>query len=678
MEKNTQTLNSNLNSNSNKNNQCNFVLISGKNKGNRCKSSSSKSLDLCSRHSIFTQKNKNTINITVNLTENLTENIINLDNIEVNNVEVEEKIVVTEVNVVKSESEESDKISESDKINNDKQLAVINSIENKINDISPIKSKDFKIPPLRTIEDLRKIVDKLRKIKFDRQGSPEWFAQRGKAITASSAAELLVKDKTCDPYIKEFNIIDFRKSSGKTCAYNSRIDYYTKKCDIGTPFTGSPATRWGVKYEQVATHIYEFKNNIEIVEFGLINHPNISWLAASPDGITPDGMMLEIKCPYSRKITGIPPLNYWIQVQIQLEVTDLEECDFEECTFYQYEDKYDYYASSYKNARTWYIKDSISDTETYRTKDNKIKGVIGEIQRKGTNNNYEYEYIYPKINQNIDATEKEIWQIFNNEWKNKDEGYIFNKMVYWRLDVYSCVTIKRSREWFTSVKNRFKSCWNEILEFRNDPKLFDIFLKENCTKTKYQKLHNRLFPLTKEELIKKKEKILTINFTDSDSSDSSGGGGGGGGGGYSGDIDDNNNGCLIVDSDDEKENKIRKIRKEKKKSKSFSPYSSNKCMIDNSDDETNDRKEKKEMKMEKIVKKRSTTKSKSFAPYSGSGSSGCMIEDSDDETNDRKEKKEMKKEKIVKKRSITKSKSFSPYSGSGSSCCMIEDSDDEN
>ena len=38
--------------------------------------------------------------------------------------------------------------------------------------------------------------------------------------------------------------------------------------------------------------------------------------------------MLEIKCLYSRKLTGIPLYKYWVQCQIQLEVCKLEYCDF--------------------------------------------------------------------------------------------------------------------------------------------------------------------------------------------------------------------------------------------------------------------------------------------------------------------------------------------------------------
>jgi hypothetical protein len=49
-------------------------------------------------------------------------------------------------------------------------------------------------------------------------------------------------------------------------------------------------------------------------------HPTVAHLGASPDGITPYGVMVEIKCPYSKTLKDIPE-EYWAQMQGQLEVT---------------------------------------------------------------------------------------------------------------------------------------------------------------------------------------------------------------------------------------------------------------------------------------------------------------------------------------------------------------------
>ena len=41
----------------------------------------------------------------------------------------------------------------------------------------------------------------------------------------------------------------------------------------------------------------------------------------------------------NRKITGIPKEEYWIQMQLQMETCNLNECDFLETRFCEYESK---------------------------------------------------------------------------------------------------------------------------------------------------------------------------------------------------------------------------------------------------------------------------------------------------------------------------------------------------
>ena len=99
----------------------------------------------------------------------------------------------------------------------------------------------------------------------------------------------------------------------------------------------------GIKFEPIAQMLY-LKNNIELHEFGSIRHKNLNFIAASPDGISSNGIMSEIKCPL-KKIYGIPPIYYWYQMQQQLEVCNLNSCDFLECdikeiSWEQYKNEY--------------------------------------------------------------------------------------------------------------------------------------------------------------------------------------------------------------------------------------------------------------------------------------------------------------------------------------------------
>jgi hypothetical protein len=78
----------------------------------------------------------------------------------------------------------------------------------------------------------------------------------------------------------------------------------------------------------------------EIVDVGRFIHPVDSRLAASPDGILRAaldparvGRLLEIKCPVSRGINGSIPFDYWCQMQVQMEVTGVDECEYVEVKF---------------------------------------------------------------------------------------------------------------------------------------------------------------------------------------------------------------------------------------------------------------------------------------------------------------------------------------------------------
>jgi predicted phage-related endonuclease len=106
---------------------------------------------------------------------------------------------------------------------------------------------------------------------------------------------------------------------------------------------------WGQKFEPLSVLIYERDYNTKVEDFGCIQHPKYNFIGASPDGIVTDkksqkfGKMLEIKNVVSREITGIPKKEYWVQMQLQMEVCDLDECDFLETKFIEYPDTVAFY-----------------------------------------------------------------------------------------------------------------------------------------------------------------------------------------------------------------------------------------------------------------------------------------------------------------------------------------------
>jgi hypothetical protein len=170
-------------------------------------------------------------------------------------------------------------------------------------------------------------------------------------------------------------------------------------------------------------------------------------LGASPDGITPDGIMVEIKCPYTRKITGIPKPEYWCQVQGQLEVCDLDRCDFIECCLKEYECDLDYIEDNYENN---YRLNSYGNE----------KGAIAEFYRKSDKtffNKYSYIGI---IGESLEEWKKQIVK------ENTNNDVMFYRFCYWKLIEVSCIPIYRNHEWFQKSKPVLEKFWKKVLKYR--------------------------------------------------------------------------------------------------------------------------------------------------------------------------------------------------------------------
>jgi putative phage-type endonuclease len=105
-------------------------------------------------------------------------------------------------------------------------------------------------------------------------------------------------------------------------------DAFVKKKVLRTQFQGNAATAHGTLLEPLVRDLYDQRTGRKSHEIGLVQHRDHPWLGASPDGVTEDGLLIEIKCPLTRKIEPKVPKYYWPQVQLQLEITDLDECDF--------------------------------------------------------------------------------------------------------------------------------------------------------------------------------------------------------------------------------------------------------------------------------------------------------------------------------------------------------------
>ena len=179
-------------------------------------------------------------------------------------------------------------------------------------------------------------VEELLKIPQFEQRTPQWFEQRENAITASDIPTVLGENEY------------------KSC-FNLLID----KCNGNPkPFVGNAATQWGNHYEDTAIEKYSERYNKKVLSFGLLLHKEHRWLGGSPDGITTDGVLLEVKCPIKRKIVmGEVPHHYLSQVLLNLEICDLEVAHFIEYVPGKSDDDFILNVVEVKRDREWFSKE---------------------------------------------------------------------------------------------------------------------------------------------------------------------------------------------------------------------------------------------------------------------------------------------------------------------------------
>jgi putative phage-type endonuclease len=319
-----------------------------------------------------------------------------------------------------------------------------------------------KVTPLRATY-LQDQVKRIQNIFQPEQRTKEWYDMRENMITASDWGTVLGENH-----------------------YSDSNSVLKKKCGDDT-FITNAAMQWGNKYESVAVLIYEHRNNKKVLEFGCLRHPYISFLGASPDGITEEGVMVEIKCPSSRKITGIPPSYYWCQVQGQLEVCELDRCDFLECSIKEYIDQDAYLMDNY-------------DSNYSLNRFGHEKGIVVEFYRKNEKTFY-YDYSpVCLIDDEVDKWKNDILK------KHETSNVIFSCFCYWYLEEVSCVPIYRNQEWFQKASIELGIFWDKVLHYR---KLGLETLLEDIQQEKNEKKEEKLLmrELKKDESNKKQKKI---------------------------------------------------------------------------------------------------------------------------------------------------------------------------
>jgi len=267
------------------------------------------------------------------------------------------------------------------------------------------------------------------------QGTEEWYTVRNGVLTASSIWKVFASQ----------------------AQVNSLI-YEKCKCEVHPvsqtrPFIVSNPMQHGHKYEPVSILLYEYLFKTSIQGYGCIIHPRYSFIGASPDGINVDpessryGRMVEIKNIVNRDITGIPKEEYWIQMQIQMEVCDLDTCDFIETRFQEY----------------------LSEDECYSdTESRDYRGLILYFLRNTEEGIQEEKYSYLPFTMQptvYNRVQVDKW-IQDTKREYLMEGYHLYGQQYWYLDEFSCLLVRRNRQWFEAAIPKIEEVWRTIQEER--------------------------------------------------------------------------------------------------------------------------------------------------------------------------------------------------------------------
>ena len=207
-------------------------------------------------------------------------------------------------------------------------------------------------------------------------------------------------------------------------------------------FTGSAATRFGERYEPVADHVYESLHGLKLHHMNLVVHPKYPFLGASIDGLainekTKRINLTEFKVPYKRPphfdgsvdteyltATNHVKKNYWVQMQLQMEVLDVNENDYLDLKV-------------------------VEPAEIFHLRDRPGRFSGFSFINPDDPKTYIYSFDLPQMD--VERYENE-----------RPTGFS-----YWSVEYYHLVTIHRDKDWFAGYLPLLKKLWDDVLVERN-------------------------------------------------------------------------------------------------------------------------------------------------------------------------------------------------------------------
>ena len=336
---------------------------------------------------------------------------------------------------------------------------ILEAMDSFFDDFMPIRSyEDARILLKPDYDYIGEQIESLRNKPQPAQRTPEWYKFRHNLITASNAYKAFDSQANKNQLIYEKCQPLTSVQSSTNVNLDSNFVEEVKMVNVNSTL------HWGQKYETLSVKVYEHIYETGVEDFGCLQDEEYAFLGASPDGINTDikstryGRMLEIKNIVNREIDGIPKKEYWIQMQLQMKVCDLDECDFLETRFVEYADQIAF-------------KEDINEDEIYEdddgnefvnvclSKDLKHKGIIIYFHTKESKPYYVYKPLDITHPDDIIKWEESMLDLYQSDKYN----YTYIKFIYWKLDQMSCVLVCRNRHWFENNIWELEELWTTVI-----------------------------------------------------------------------------------------------------------------------------------------------------------------------------------------------------------------------
>ena len=140
-------------------------------------------------------------------------------------------------------------------------------------------------------------------------------------------------------------------------------------------------------------------------------------------------------------------MEYWVQMQMQMETCGLNECDFLETRFKEYEGGYEEFIGDPNFPDT----DSSTGTRT-DTGATTYRGIIAHFEGP-TGPRYEYHSFGLTITQILEWEKTVVAKYPECTWV---------QTLYWHLHEISCILVLRNKPWFIKAQPHIELLWSIV------------------------------------------------------------------------------------------------------------------------------------------------------------------------------------------------------------------------